>query len=1730
MLASRRVASRPRRENGGAVPPYREQSAQRSPSRDSISPSGKKEAVYVCPRFAPSRDTGTALDFNVDKGELTINHHTETQDGKQDIEKRRYKFAHVFDTDTSETTIFENLWEQSRDKISSGYNSTILCYGQTGSGKTHTVSNLLPRLTDACFEWMEEEQSDPAITFKAEVSYLQIYMDSVYDLLGGSKEAKRGEILNHKGKTLDALPKNYVGVSSSSEITSLVKTGDKWRATNAHALNDRSSRSHTLFFFTMSKTNSKTQLCTQSTLLVVDLAGSERVHKTKATGDTFEEGRAINKALTTLGRVMEGLSKSDKSIPYRENILTMYLKETLTNSFFALVCCCSSDGRDADETRCTLKFGSVAKQIQITRKTNELLKARIQAKERKAVFEQTITDLNAQHQQEKEDIQQKFATLSAEARHEANQRRKLEQTLNYSEAERKELLTSLQTLERDSSYLQSLVSTLQQESKRKDALLSELSQEAKSKEESMINELSTLRVTHTDLRNQLTEAFQQTKESEELKKANVTLQSDNAALEEAKKTLEANASMLEIHLGEANRDREEQQKTRKSLTKSIAQLQDTLKEREEESEQLRHTQQNLQKELQQAQSSIGIEQETVNTLKNSIAQRELDSKALRTTLTNLSDELLKKEQELNQVEQAIGEERVCKNNLQMKVIEYADMKVELEEAVQKKELAISELVESQQRLHERVTDLQATCDEKEEVEKQLKQVQQEHDKISAEIVSQKKTFVENTNILEDYIEKMEQTQSSLQAKLQQTETMREEEVTNLQTAYDEISLLIEKEKHRYEAETTRLHRHINTLEDTQQDLEAMVTKLTDGQTTAKATVASLRAEITTIQNERITQESNYKEHTAYLEGLVDKLQSQHSEATTKLEILKTQTSEAQKLEKQKFADETSALELELSQLQISLQEATENQKRSRRDYDQKCIAHAKRLADLELQISNLKDDKNSAEKMTNSIITKHNKEADELKSVIQSLKNEHSQSQLQLDHFRDQFSSTKAQIGQLQVQKEAESTHLNDVITNLQNDCLRLEALITSVEEEKSAQIKKLSSEKDQVTKTAAHYASEREALKQTQSKLEDLVSQARTDKELAQRECREHIEEKKELVAAQKELQIIFDLLQDDYNKTKKDALDIHELYMDLEVQLASEGDEKSKLEATAYDLSKQLEAVSQAKLQVEDKVEVLTDMTSHLSEKLEVAAKARDAAIYQIDTLNAVLADLKAKCSNQQEESEEAKRRELQLQSRVAASEKTLECKLIECNVISEELAQQTSLLESSALLSAEEKLHLQEEIQSTKDQLKAAQQTASKMENELSILLDRHEAAVAMSEAQSRRCGQLSAECVSGNKELEEARRSLYELEKSNKRIQQAHNRLIRTTADLRASEPEIHKLQSYKVTNAKLEQKVASLANTNKSLVETSKISKTEANILQREVKEKDRQIAEMKFKLQQAQRTNNDLKHTTDAKIALLERNVAQLSNTVDGQNKCISGYAGKIKESERDGHILKSMVGQQVSHHFQKKGTGLGIGQRFAESPEEQFLRSRSESRRSPSESSFYSSCVRVGSSPQPSPGRSVSSMKHLGPYCPNYFGKSQTQIHAMPQRSPTRTPSPNFGSSYRSVRSSGYGRPVQRSLSPATSTFGISQTLLSGQKKTPNRRTASPVGFGLTSMSSITSKRSSGYGRPVPKNTRSISPEVRIPLPSRSSKTETFSMSRDCSPVFVSRVPSRVRSRSPKC
>ncbi|VDK72292.1 unnamed protein product [Onchocerca ochengi] len=280
-----------------------------------------------------------------------------------------------------QSEVFERVGSAVLNNAFAGYNACIFAYGQTGSGKSYTMMGtaenpgIIPRLCSSIFQKISDLSSD-SLTFKVEVSFLEIYNEKVRDLLDPKKTNKNLKVREHKvlGPMVDGL--SVLAVSSFEQIASLMEEGNKSRTVAVTNMNTESSRSHAVFNIRLTQTLTDTENGftgeKMSKISLVDLAGSERVQKTGAVGKRLEEGGNINKSLTTLGMVISalaershanGMSKS-KFIPYRDSVLTWLLKDSLGgNSRTVMIATISPAADNYEETLSTLRYADRATKI-----------------------------------------------------------------------------------------------------------------------------------------------------------------------------------------------------------------------------------------------------------------------------------------------------------------------------------------------------------------------------------------------------------------------------------------------------------------------------------------------------------------------------------------------------------------------------------------------------------------------------------------------------------------------------------------------------------------------------------------------------------------------------------------------------------------------------------------------------------------------------------------------------------------------------------------------------------------------------------------------------------------------------------------------------------------------------------------------------------------------------------------------------------------------------------------------------------------------------------------------------------------------------------------------------------------------------------------------------------------------------------------------------------------------
>ena len=118
--------------------------------------------------------------------------------------EKEYTFDGVFDPESTQKDVYEEVGKPVLKDVLMGYNGSILAYGQTGAGKTHSLLNsgmgidgkadpkqagLLPRLVAALFVHIG---ADVAHVYSVEASMLQIYNENIDCLLGADRERAQG--------------------------------------------------------------------------------------------------------------------------------------------------------------------------------------------------------------------------------------------------------------------------------------------------------------------------------------------------------------------------------------------------------------------------------------------------------------------------------------------------------------------------------------------------------------------------------------------------------------------------------------------------------------------------------------------------------------------------------------------------------------------------------------------------------------------------------------------------------------------------------------------------------------------------------------------------------------------------------------------------------------------------------------------------------------------------------------------------------------------------------------------------------------------------------------------------------------------------------------------------------------------------------------------------------------------------------------------------------------------------------------------------------------------------------------------------------------------------------------------------------------------------------------------------------------------------------------------------
>nr|XP_033513211.1 kinesin-like protein KIN-14P isoform X2 [Nicotiana tomentosiformis] len=315
----------------------------------------------IRPFLRGQKEKQSVVEYIGENGELIV-----VNPSKQGKEGRRsFKFNKVYSPAATQAEVYTDI-QPLIQSVLDGYNVCIFAYGQTGSGKTYTMTGA-DRATEENLGVNYRALNDlftisqmrgSTFTYEITVQMIEIYNEQVRDLLSSDSSQKKLGILSACQPNGLAVPEaSMQPVNRTSDVLDLMDIGLRNRAKGSTALNERSSRSHSVVTIHVRGMDIKSGSSMRSSLNLVDLAGSERVDRSEVTGDRLKEAQHINKSLSALGDVISALAQKNAHVPYRNSKLTQLLQTSLGGQAKTLMFVqLNPEVGSYSETMSTLKF------------------------------------------------------------------------------------------------------------------------------------------------------------------------------------------------------------------------------------------------------------------------------------------------------------------------------------------------------------------------------------------------------------------------------------------------------------------------------------------------------------------------------------------------------------------------------------------------------------------------------------------------------------------------------------------------------------------------------------------------------------------------------------------------------------------------------------------------------------------------------------------------------------------------------------------------------------------------------------------------------------------------------------------------------------------------------------------------------------------------------------------------------------------------------------------------------------------------------------------------------------------------------------------------------------------------------------------------------------------------------------------------------------------------------
>lgn len=161
------------------------------------------------------------------------------------VQRKVFTYDAAYDASASQTTLYNEVVFPLVNSVLEGFNGCIFAYGQTGTGKTYTMegvrgSDQMMGIIPRSFEqiWLHINRTEN-FQFLVDVSYLEIYMEEIRDLLKPNSKALE---VRERGSGVYVPNLHSVNCKSVDDMLHVMQLGNKNRTVGFTNMNEHSSR------------------------------------------------------------------------------------------------------------------------------------------------------------------------------------------------------------------------------------------------------------------------------------------------------------------------------------------------------------------------------------------------------------------------------------------------------------------------------------------------------------------------------------------------------------------------------------------------------------------------------------------------------------------------------------------------------------------------------------------------------------------------------------------------------------------------------------------------------------------------------------------------------------------------------------------------------------------------------------------------------------------------------------------------------------------------------------------------------------------------------------------------------------------------------------------------------------------------------------------------------------------------------------------------------------------------------------------------------------------------------------------------------------------------------------------------------------------------------------------------------------------------------------------------